>query len=296
MVDRRVGPADVGTDGPQSGEDLLVDAERPAHPGIAAEQSDVVDGGGRAAGAVRDANALHDVGRVLVLQPGEERRQFRAVGAVDPVVRVHPKDPSEGGVAEGLVAGRGEIVDPGELEHVGPEAAGDLPGTVGRTGVDDDDLADDVADRFQTGPDVRLLVPDDHAERDPVPRSRDDGGTAGPAKPQRRPRAEDLDPIFDGRGAAGPRPAERGAAGRFPAPAPFLGIARNFAQDRHQGLRIGFEPPRPAGRGPVADAVFGEVRDPRRDPPACCRRHEVFGRPAGRDHHRQAARHRFEHR
>ena len=65
------------------------------------------------------------------------------------------------------VARGGEVVDPGELEDLGPARPGDLAGAVDAAGIDDDDLVEDPAHRFQAMRQVLLLVPDDHGQAGP---------------------------------------------------------------------------------------------------------------------------------
>ena len=91
------------------------------------------------------------VGGVLVFQPGEQAAEPLAVLGVEAVVGVEPEDPLARGVTQRLVAGGGEIIDPGEVEDLGAEARGDGPGAVGRAGVDDDHFVDEIFDPRKAG-------------------------------------------------------------------------------------------------------------------------------------------------
>ena len=65
---------------------------------------------------------------------------------------------------ERRVPRRGEVVDPGKVEHPGPELAGDLDGPIDAAGIDDDDLVEDPPHRLQAMRQVVLLVSHDHGE------------------------------------------------------------------------------------------------------------------------------------
>ncbi len=70
-----------------------------------------------------------------------------------------------------LVPGRGEIVNPDEIEHPGPEFPRDLLGPVRTARVNDDDLVENPCHRLQTVRQIVFLVADDHGQAHPRRRS-----------------------------------------------------------------------------------------------------------------------------
>ena len=67
VVDDDIAPADLGLYRPQRRQDLLVDAEAPAHLRVVAEEAQMVHHGGGAAG-IGQAHALHHVAGHFVLK------------------------------------------------------------------------------------------------------------------------------------------------------------------------------------------------------------------------------------
>ena len=108
-------------------------------------------------------------------QTRQQRLELLAFGRLDHVVGIEPEGIIAGGVRQGRVPGRGEVVDPDEIEHPRPERAGDFDGAVLAAGIDDDDLIEEPAHRSETMRKVLLLVPDDHGERDASPVRRGSG-------------------------------------------------------------------------------------------------------------------------
>ena len=81
------------------------------------------------------------------------------------LVGVEVEDPVRRGRVEGDVARGGEVVLPRVVQDAGAVLQGDLHGPVRRPGVDDDELVDPGGGGGQAAPEHRLLVLDDHAER-----------------------------------------------------------------------------------------------------------------------------------
>jgi hypothetical protein len=77
---------------------------------------------------------------LLIAELIERGFQLAAVGLIEVFVGIEPEDPVAGGVAEGFDPGRGEVIDPGEVEDAGAQGGGELFGAVGRAGIDNDDL------------------------------------------------------------------------------------------------------------------------------------------------------------
>jgi len=90
------------------------------------------------------------------------------VRRLDAIVSVEPEGVIARGAGQRRVAGGGEVINPDEVEHARPERACDLDRAVGRAGVDDHDLIEEAARRFQAGGKVGLLVAYDHGEADPA--------------------------------------------------------------------------------------------------------------------------------
>lgn len=103
---------------------------------------------------------------VFPAQSVEQPPELLVVGRVDPVVGVEPEGVIAGGVLQGFIAGRREIVDPGEFKDGGSVSQGDLASGVRGAGVHDDDFVKQSPDRFQTEWKVILFVTYDHHKAD----------------------------------------------------------------------------------------------------------------------------------
>jgi hypothetical protein len=75
-----------------------------------------------------------------------------------------PENPLAGSMPNALVPRRCKIIDPWEVEHLGPEACRYFLGPVGGAGVDDDDFIGDTRDGFQAGGELGFFVADDEAK------------------------------------------------------------------------------------------------------------------------------------
>jgi hypothetical protein len=73
-----------------------------------------------------------------------------AAGAAQRVVGFDPHHPVGGRAVEGELPRRGKVAVGRHLEHLVGEAAGDAPRTVGRAGIDDDDLIDGADQAAET--------------------------------------------------------------------------------------------------------------------------------------------------
>jgi hypothetical protein len=91
--------------------------------------------------------------------------QLAAVGGVDHVVGIHPKDPFAASMLQRLVAGNREAVGPGEVENPRAKLAADIGRGIGRAGIDHDHFVNPRLDTFETSPDGRGVVADNHARR-----------------------------------------------------------------------------------------------------------------------------------
>src|SRR5262249_2084444 len=87
---------------------------------------------------------------------------------IDALVGIQPEGVIAGGPLERGVAGRGEVVDPDEIEDTGAERSRDLDRPVARSRVHDDRLIEEAPGRLQAMRQVGLLIPDDHRQRDPA--------------------------------------------------------------------------------------------------------------------------------
>jgi len=167
VVDHYVGRPHGGLRPADGQKDLLVDPVLPPDVGTIAEERtwstascpDPRPGPGRAAAEVR---------RVLVPEAGEEPLRLLPVGRSSRSSASSQKTQSPGRRRPG-VAGRGEVVPPGERDHRRAAGHGQVSRPSVGPGVDHDDLVDQVAGRVEAGGDVRLLVPDDQGQTDPRP-------------------------------------------------------------------------------------------------------------------------------
>ena len=79
-----------------------------------------------------------------ILQFVEQRLELDSLGRIEHIIGIQPERIVPLCPRERRVAGRGEVTDPDEIEHPGPELAGDLPRAVGAARIDDHDLVEQV--------------------------------------------------------------------------------------------------------------------------------------------------------
>ena len=93
-------------------------------------------------------------------------RSTQVVGAVrsEFLIRVEDQHPVAGGLFQGAIAGRTEIVAPGELMDFGAVLAGDLHRAIGGTRVHHHDLVSEVSHRAKALPEELLFVFHDQAD------------------------------------------------------------------------------------------------------------------------------------
>jgi hypothetical protein len=139
VVNDHVRPAHLDAQPSERGQDLLVDPVAPANGGVVRKNPDVVHDG-RVRRQAEDAMTLHHVSDVPAPQTVQKRAQPAAVLLVEPVVGVEPDDPLAGRMPQALIAGRGEVIDPGKVEDAGDELGGQVAGAVLRPGVHHEDL------------------------------------------------------------------------------------------------------------------------------------------------------------
>ncbi len=144
------GPANraaYATDGRQY---LFVYPILPAHVRQVSEQPYMVDhGSGPTATFRRHTNALHDITGIVLAQTGEQRSQPVSIRFIEPVIRIQPEDPCAGRPPQAFVAGGGKTVHPGKIKDFCAETGGDFFGAILGTGVDDNDLVNQVGSRCQ---------------------------------------------------------------------------------------------------------------------------------------------------
>ncbi|AMV24173.1 hypothetical protein VT84_07235 [Gemmata sp. SH-PL17] len=160
----QVGPRDLPSGPADRGQDLLVDPVLEPELGPVPEQFDVVHHGQVVGpGRARAVDPDHVPEHRGPVRPAGQVPERAPVGRVDHVVRVHPEHPRPARVAHGLVAGRGEVVDPREVEHPGPQPGGDFGGAVDRARVHHDEFVDPRAQALQARPDRARVVAHDQA-------------------------------------------------------------------------------------------------------------------------------------
>ncbi len=89
-----------------------------------------------------------------------------AVFLKNDVIGIHVKDVFFGRIGKGGAAGCGEVTGPLVEKYPIRVSAGDGNRLIGRSGIDDIDLVDQIAYGFQTAGQHGFLVLDDHAEAD----------------------------------------------------------------------------------------------------------------------------------
>ena len=143
--------------------ELLVDAALEAVLGAVAKEPQRVVLDGRAVLELADVVGL---GQEDALAPGvaQQLAQARAVALDEDLVGVEVHQPIGGRRVQADVAGRGEVAVPLVVQDGRAEGLGDRDRPVGRPGVDDDQLVDEVHHSGQAAREHRLLVLDDHAE------------------------------------------------------------------------------------------------------------------------------------
>src|SRR5262249_34618904 len=85
---------------------------------------------------------------------------------VEHIVRVQPKGIVAGGMRESRVSRGRKIVDPYEVGDARAKFSGNLLCAVDAAGIDDDDLVEEAANRFQAACQIALLVAHNHCETD----------------------------------------------------------------------------------------------------------------------------------
>jgi len=111
------------------------------------------------------------------LEPFDERRAVRRrskpcqdlcqripLWRVQHIIAIEPERIVAGGACQRRVAGHGEVIDPHEIEHRGPELAGDLPRVVGAPRIDEHDLVKESSHGGKAIRQVFLLVSYDQGE------------------------------------------------------------------------------------------------------------------------------------
>ena len=116
---------------------------------------------GREPGPGMEQDVVADVRRVRQQRPDRRRRS-----GSDALVGVDVENPVAPRAIEGVIAGCGEVVRPGELVHPGAVCPRNVHGPIGRAGVDDDDLVDELVERREAGRQEALLVLDDQDSRE----------------------------------------------------------------------------------------------------------------------------------
>ncbi len=130
-----------------------------------AEQAHMIDHRGSLVVRISGAEAFHHVGNVPVRQSAEQVPQLAIVVRIEAVVGVHPEDPRTPGMAETFIAGGREAIDPGEIDHAGPEAGRHGPRVIRGAGVHHDDFLHQVPNRIQALRETGLFILHDHAQR-----------------------------------------------------------------------------------------------------------------------------------
>ena len=168
-----IGPADRDPGDVQGRQDLFVDAVFPTDVVADGKQPDVVDDGIAAGpiglGVTRAAH--HEPGRRQFARSDliEQPLELCPLGRLDHVIGIEPEGVIAGGMLESIVPRRGEAIDPGEFEDLGPERAGDRNRVVGAAGVDDDNLVEHAGHRGQAMWKIFVLVLYDHRQGDAGP-------------------------------------------------------------------------------------------------------------------------------
>lgn len=86
---------------------------------------------------------------------------------IQSLVRVEHQDPPATGARDGAIAGGRKIDDPEiERDHLRPIAGRDSWRSIGRTGVDENQLAGQISHRIETPRQIALFVLHHHAEAD----------------------------------------------------------------------------------------------------------------------------------
>ena len=96
---------------------------------------------------------------------GEQRLDAGAIELHDAFVRVDVQDPRSARSGDGRVSRGREIIGPDVVQYTGAQIVGDFARTIGRSGVDDDDLVDTACKRPQATFEEALLVADDQCCR-----------------------------------------------------------------------------------------------------------------------------------
>lgn len=160
---RLVGDLDGGEEELAADDEDFVDRIDPARPDRTLDESIVAGDVVRVAGCVAREHVAHDhrieprIERVL------ELAEPLPVPFQQHVVRIEPHHVLFRRLVERIVAGRGEVLNPFEIEDAVRVTGYDFLGPVGRTRVDDVDLVNQAPDGVQATPDRLFLVLDNHA-------------------------------------------------------------------------------------------------------------------------------------
>jgi len=95
---------------------------------------------------------------------GQHLLELHRADRLEALVGVEDQHPVAAGLVQRRVAGGGEVVAPGDVDHAGAVALGDQTGVVLGSGVGDDDLVDDRQRRLDGLADPGLLVARDDAQ------------------------------------------------------------------------------------------------------------------------------------
>lgn len=89
-----------------------------------------------------------------------------ALGVMDDIVRIHPHHPVTRRLIEGELARGGEVLVPGEIEHLLAVVVCDRFRAVIGTGIDDDDLIDMIPKCIQAAGKCPFFILDNQCDRD----------------------------------------------------------------------------------------------------------------------------------
>ena len=107
------------------------------------------------------ADSMAATGQTLELIFGAAADSDHNRRLINHIVGIDPANPIAGGMAEGILAGRREVVTPGKVEDTVGVPARHGFGSVGRAGVHDHDLVHRTGQTGQAGTQCLLFVFDD---------------------------------------------------------------------------------------------------------------------------------------
>jgi hypothetical protein len=129
---------------------------------------------------VRIASTANHVGRLVALQQTAKKRlEPFPLGLVNHVVGIQPEGIIALGTSQGRVAGRGEVVHPGEVEYPRAKFPSDFRRAIGRPGINDHDLVEQAFDRGEASWQIGFLITHDHRQADLGPPGTDRGTSPG---------------------------------------------------------------------------------------------------------------------